>query len=287
MPALAKLEVALAHAQRYNRLYTAILKAIHLLRETMNPPNSVSSRLDDLPQPDAHLPMPADGQSNVAGFHLLSFILGALMATIFLGGSLFLLRRPDPPPIVLQPPPTLQPTGTPLPTPTPAPMTVFVSGAVAYPGLYLLDAEARVGDAIESAGGLALDADAVIVNQAEKLWDGAQVHVPAIVSAGNAESGSFAVDGALASRFSEPPAGVSGLADAVASTGGTTGGSGGQGVDINAGSLAELETLPGIGPSKAQAIVENRPYAAIEDLERVPGIGVKTIEQLRDLVVVR
>lgn len=218
------------------------------------------------------------------------------MATIFLGGSLFLLRRPDPPPIVLQPPPTPQPTGTPLPTPTPSPMTVFVSGAVAYPGLYLLDAEARVGDAIESAGGLASDADAVIVNQAEKLWDGAQVHVPAIVSAGivsagNAESDRLAVDGAPASRFSEPPAGVSGLADAVASTGGSNGGSAGgsvgQGVDINAGSLAELETLPGIGPSKAQAIVENRPYAAVEDLERVPGIGAKTIEQLRDLVVVR
>ncbi len=291
MPTLAKSEVALAHAQRYNPLYTAILKATHLLRETMDPPNSVSSRLDDLPQSDAHFSAPAVNQSHVAGFHLLSFILGALMATIFLGGSLFLLRRPDPPPIVLQPPPTSVPTGTPLPTPTPAPMTVFVSGAVAYPGLYLLDADARVGDAIESAGGLALDADAVIVNQAEKLWDGAQVHVPAIVSTGNAESDTLAVDGALASRFSEPPAGVSGLADAVASIGGSNGGSNGgsvgQGVDINAGSLAELETLPGIGPSKAQAIVENRPYAAVEDLERVPGIGAKTIEQLRDLVVVR
>ena len=44
-------------------------------------------------------------------------------------------------------------------------------------------------------------------------------------------------------------AGVSGLADAVVSTGGSNGGSAGQGIDINAGSLAELETLPGIGPS--------------------------------------
>jgi competence protein ComEA len=46
-----------------------------------------------------------------------------------------------------------------------------------------------------------------------------------------------------------------------------------------------LATLPGIGPSKAAAIIENRPYASVDDLERVPGIGAKTIERLRDLIV--
>jgi competence protein ComEA len=253
----------------------------------MNPPNSVSSSLDVQSKSETTPSIVAADPSGSVGFHLFSFILGALMATIFLGGSLFLLRKPDPPPIVLQPPPTPLPTGTPMPTPTPAPMTVFVSGAVTFPGLYLLESDARVGDAIESAGGLTSDADAVIVNQAEKLWDGAQVHVPVIASSGNlASDGSPTVD-EVASRFSEPPAGVSGLAGAIAPATGAIGGSAGQGIDINAGSLAELETLPGIGASKAQAIVDSRPYATVDELERVPGIGPKTVEQLRELVVVK
>ncbi len=251
----------------------------------MNPPNSVSSSLDVHSKSAAKTDDPAMVLSATASFHLFSFTLGVLMTVILIGGSLFLLRKPDPPPIVLQPPPTPSPTDTPAPTATPAPMTVFVSGAVSFPGLYLLAADARVGDAIESAGGLTQDADAVIVNQAEKLWDGAQVHVPSVASPGIL-SPEDAAAGEAATRFGEPPAGVSGLADAVSPENGS-GSSKNQGIDINAGSLAELETLPGIGPSKAQAIVDNRPYDAVDELARVPGIGAKTVEQLRELVIVR
>ena len=58
-------------------------------------------------------------------------------------------------------------------------------------------------------------------------------------------------------------------------------------IDINLAPLAELETLPGIGPSKAAAILANRPYVSIDDLTRVPGIGEKTVEQLRAYITVQ
>ncbi len=206
-------------------------------------------------------------------FHLFSFLIGLLTALILVGGTVLLLRRPDPPPIAIQPPPTPAPTATPQPSPTPAPITVFVSGAVASPGLYELDATARVGDALTLAGGLTADAEIARINQAERLWDGAQIHVPG------------RQDAASAAPANAPPAGVSGAASDAGRASSvdlslTL-------IDINLASLAELETLPGIGPSKAAAILANRPYASIDDLTRVPGIGEKTVEQLRAYITVQ
>ncbi len=200
---------------------------------------------------------------------LAALLLGVLLGVLLTGGAVYLLRKPEPPAIVLQPPPPPAPTTTPLPTATPAPLTVFVSGAVAQPGLYTLPASARVGDALAAAGGLAPEADAALVNQAERLWDGAQVHVP---------------ERAAEPEASEPPAGVSGQPD-PASTEGESPATGR--VNINTASLDALTTLPGIGPSKAAAIIANRPYDSPQDLERVPGIGPKTVERLLDWITVR
>ncbi|MEZ4860749.1 MAG: ComEA family DNA-binding protein [Caldilineaceae bacterium] len=206
--------------------------------------------------------------SSTTAFHLTSYLLGLLTAITLVGGTLLLLRRADPPPVTLHPPPTLAPTATPLPPPPPAPVVVFVSGAVVRPGVYTLPADARVGDALAAAGGLTLAANSTIVNQAERLWDGAQVHVPTTAS--------------MTVVAEEPPVGLSG-AEAAAPSGG--GGQSGGRINLNSATAAELETLPGIGPSKAAAIIANRPYATVEDLERVPGIGAKTIDQMRDQIV--
>lgn len=222
-------------------------------------------------------------------FHLTSYIIGLLTALVLVGGMNLLLRGSEPAPIALHPPPTAAPTATSLPTATPAPMVVFVSGAVREPGLYALAPEARVGDALAAAGGMTLLANPSLVNQAERLWDGAQVHVPAAQPAPGpaVEPGSESADvPTQAIAIAEPPVGLSG--STTAPTGRSNLGSGNTSglVNLNLASPTDLETLPGIGPSKAAAIVANRPYNTIDELERVPGIGAKTIEQLRTLVTV-
>ena len=57
-------------------------------------------------------------------------------------------------------------------------------------------------------------------------------------------------------------------------------------ININTASQSEIETLPDIGPSRAQGIIENRPYDSIEDIQKVPGIGEVTFQKLKDLITV-
>ena len=204
------------------------------------------------------------------------FLLGFLLCAILAGALMWQLRRPTPPPIVLHPPPTPAPTETPAPTATPGPLFVFVSGGVHSPGMYELPAGARVGDALARAGGLLDGADPALVNQAELLFDGAQVHVP-LPQSPRAEA---------ASTSGAPSAGLSGQSSPAAAGASSNAPSGGL-VNVNTASLEVLTTLPGIGPSKAAAIIAERPFDSVEELERVPGIGPKTIATLAPLVKVR
>lgn len=150
----------------------------------------------------------------------------------------------------------------------PATVIVDVAGAVAQPGVVELPEGARVNDAIEAAGGLAADADASAINRAEKLTDGVKVYVP---------------------RVGEEVPAVSGGA-----AGGANAGSAGTStaalVNINSAGLDELDILPGVGPSTAQAILDDRtqngPFASVEDIMRVSGIGEKKYEKLKDLICV-
>lgn len=183
-----------------------------------------------------------------------------------LGGTIFVVRRPSGEPIEILPPPTPAPTVTPAPTTTPGPLHVDVAGAVAAPGVYLLPPGSIVADAIAAAGGPALDADLDRINKAIALFDGAQVYVPR--------------------ADQEPPPVIEPLQPAAPS-GSRSSGLNAVLVDLNTATAAELESLPGIGEALARRIIEGRPYASIEDVLRVQGIGEATLRKLRDYVVVQ
>lgn len=132
---------------------------------------------------------------------------------------------------------------------------VHVLGRVAHPGLYMLDVDARVVDALAAAGGTLDDADLQAVNLARTLSDGEQLIVPVIGAA--AQNG-------------ESPAAGDGL------------------IDLNNADQSALESLPGIGPALAGRIIDwretNGRFQSVEDLLAVSGIGEKVLSGLRDLV---
>lgn len=234
--------------------------------------------------PDA----PAAAAIRYAG---LGFLVGFLLCAILAGALMWQLQRPTPPPIVLHSLPTPDPTETPEPTATPGPLVVFVSGGVHNPGMYEVPAGARVGDALAKAGGLVADADPALVNQAELLFDGAQVHVPLPQSPGAEDastSGALSTEApsTQAPSTQAPSTGLSGQSAPTAAGASSSASSGGL-INVNTASLELLDTLPGIGPVKAAAIIAERPFGTVAELERVPGIGPKTLANIAPLVKVR
>ncbi len=186
------------------------------------------------------------------------YILITLVNLVVMGGMIVLFGRPTQPEITVTPPPA---TATPLPTPTPRPLQVYVSGAVNHPDVYELPADSIVKDAIEAAGGAANEADLDRINLALSVADGQHIYVPKIGE-------------------ENPPIAV------PAQRSGATGFEAGGKININTASQSELETLPAIGPSKAQGIIENRPYDSIEEIKKVPGIGEATFQNMKDLITV-
>jgi competence protein ComEA len=150
-------------------------------------------------------------------------------------------------------------------------LVVEVAGAVRRPGVYALPDGARVGDAIEAAGGFAASVDVIAadraLNLAAPVRDGDEIRVPA-----RGEGG--------------PPAGVDGPGAAAGD--GAPGGAGSGGlVDLNRATASELDTLPGVGPATAAKIIaarEEQPFAAVDDLLARKVVGPATFEKLRALV---
>ncbi len=155
----------------------------------------------------------------------------------------------------------------------PETIVVDVSGAVVSPSVVRVPADARVQDAIDAAGGLAADADISALNRAAVLTDGMKVLVPRI---GEGLSSGAAEDATAASGTGTFPS--------------TPSSAQGSPVNINRAGADELDTLPGIGPATAQAIIEDRtahgPFTAPEDLMRVSGIGEKKFERLQGLICI-
>ncbi|MDN4481419.1 ComEA family DNA-binding protein [Demequina muriae] len=141
------------------------------------------------------------------------------------------------------------------PTPTTTAVVVHVSGAVDEPGLVTLSADARVADAIDRAGGAAPSADLGAVNLARRPHDGEHIHVPEVGEP-------------VAASGQAAPAGP---------------------VDLNSATAQQLEELPGIGPVIAERIVAEReangPFASLEDLTRVSGVGDALVAGLADSAV--
>lgn len=186
------------------------------------------------------------------------YVLITLINLVVLGGVIVLLRRPPQPELMIASPP---PTATPLPTPTPRPLWVYVSGAVNHPDVFELPIESIVKDAIEAAGGATSEADLGRINLALSVANGQHIYVPKLGEESPPVS---------------PPTELSDIASGKA----------GSKININTASQSEIETLPGIGPSKAQGIIENRPYHSIEEIKKVSGIGEATFQKIKDLIAV-
>lgn len=152
-----------------------------------------------------------------------------------------------------------EPRGLPVqlrPPPTPSLLRIHVAGAVRQPGVVELAADAIVADAIRAAGGAQTGANLDALNLAAHVEDGQRLEVPA--------------QGTTVPTDSPPASFAAGL------------------LDLNRATAAELDRLPGIGPSLANAILlyreENGPFLSVDDLLDVPGIGPTRFSQLRDLV---
>ena len=191
---------------------------------------------------------------------LFSIVLGLCCAV---AGVLFILaKRQDGGDIVITPSAGSQPQGTEAAAGAPAGVSnsakiaVHVCGAVEEPGVYYLAPDARVADAIEAAGGFSADADRDWLNLAEPLTDGVQVRVPTVLEGEELASAEAASRAAL--------------------------------IDINTAGAEELMTLPGIGESRALAIIAyretNGPFAEITDIMRVSGIKEAAFEKIKDRI---
>src|SRR5687768_9041464 len=145
------------------------------------------------------------------------------------------------------------------PVPTERPVIVHISGAVPRPGVYALPEGSRVQDAIAAAGGFLAEAEKTQINLAALLVDGEKLDIPFI------EGGS-------------PVLPTPGLTVVAATT---------ELININTASQSELESLPGIGPTTAQKIIEyreqNGEFVTIEELINVSGIGPGLYDRIKDL----
>jgi len=159
------------------------------------------------------------------------------------------------------------------------PVVVSVVGLVHTPGLVTLEPGARIADALDAAGGALDGADMLGLNMARRVTDGEQIVVGIGAPPGQpTEMGSSVVTGADSS------------ADAAGPRGSPAPGGPAGPVDLNTATVEQLDTLPGVGPVTAAAIVSwrdsNGRFTSVDQLGEVDGIGPVRLAKLRDLVLV-
>lgn len=193
---------------------------------------------------------------------VLCILIGLLVS-----GLILIVARPvRGVPIVLVAAPTATTTSLPRPTSTQPFIKAQIGGEIASPGIYAIPFQSRLGDLILAAGGITSSADIIRINYAEIVKDGDYFYIPASdeeipETAANApsnfDSHTFTVNYPL---------------------------------NLNKATQEELETLPGIGPTKAADIVayreRNEGFQSLEDLLEVPGIGETTFEAIREFLYI-
>ena len=152
-----------------------------------------------------------------------------------------------------------------LPPPTAAPLQVDVTGEVNHPGVYPLAPDLRIHDALLAAGGATNQADLQALNLAAPLADGMRIWVPGQATATSSASPDSKISQAdIPTPSAEHP------------------------LNINTATQSELEMLPGIGETRAQAILtyrmQNGFFTQLADLRNVPGISASTLEKIQHLI---
>lgn len=144
---------------------------------------------------------------------------------------------------------------------------VHVCGAVANPGVYRLPADSRLYEAISAAGGLKEDAEDTSLNQASLVTDGQQIYVPTKEEVKNGTFGGAPGEGTVKNTESSDGK-----------------------ININTADKTQLVTLPGIGESKAAAIITYREthgsFQSIEELMEINGIKEGVFQKIRDMITI-
>lgn len=196
--------------------------------------------------------------------------------------TVFTLVRDKPPPVVSAKLPPVQMVSSASPTPGAAPnpdepVVISVVGLVNKPGLVTLKPGARIADALTAAGGALDGADLIGLNMARRVTDGEQI----IVGIAGPPGQPAAMGSSISPEpGTAPPAGTQPATGNASAPGGL--------VDLNTATVEQLDTLPGIGPVTAAAIVAwrdaNGKFTSVDQLGEVDGIGPARLEKLRDLV---
>jgi len=155
-------------------------------------------------------------------------------------------------------------------SPTPQKIKTIIAhicGGVKTPGVYTLPENSRVKDFIEAAGGSSEDGIIDAINLARIVRDGEKIVIP---QTGKTVTGNENINS------------EGGLQNSSEETKGK--------VDINEATLADLDSIPGIGPVIAQRIIDHRNssgnFKRVEDIKEVKGIGEKTFEKIKDYIEV-
>jgi competence protein ComEA len=223
------------------------------------------------------------------GWQRFTFVVAAAPVVAFV--AWWMVRLPAPPVESLVPVAPSAVTAapsewvSPLQTLAPSRIAVHVVGAVRQPGVYHLAAGARADDALRAAGGASDNADLRRVNLAASVLDGDQLYIPRIgerlpnTSTSTNESNGNPGAPTRASNNSNNSNSASATSSTLLLI-----------VDLNRATATDLDRLPGVGPATAKAIIDHRtrngPFASVDDLLKVKGIGPAKLAEIRPWVKV-